>query len=148
MRLHICCSSETCLSTFLEWLCIAEGDWKVIYLHAGFILLWTWSKDHFALHLRVVAADEPRLPQWERNYGVPIFLTSSVWVMSWNLNNLSFRYLEKTVLCSHLIWQFFHVSTEEKATADCKRPRVATHCLISLVENIPGIFELIWDMQK
>lgn len=47
------------------------------------------------------------------------------------------------MLCSHLISQFFHISTEEKVPADCKRPRVATHCLISLVENIPAITELI-----
>lgn len=38
-------------------------------------------------------AEAPPTPRWECNYNVLRFLTSCVWVMGWNLNNLSFTYL-------------------------------------------------------
>lgn len=55
-----------------------------------------------------------RAPRWECNYNVLPFLTSCVWVMGCNLNNLSFSYLQRAVLCAHLISQSFFMSARKR----------------------------------
>lgn len=64
-----------------------------------------WTKDGFTLNLGAVGADEPKLPRWECNYNVLRFLTSCVWVMGCNLNNLSLSYRERAALCAYSISQ-------------------------------------------